>query len=92
MSVFRVILVHIFPAFFRIRTEYGEILSVFISNAGKCGKNTDQNNSENGHFNAVFYATLIINILTNQINIKRKLKNIHDQQKKGLILGSPSAY
>ena len=33
MSVFRVILVRIFPAFFRIRTEYGEIRS--IKNAGK---------------------------------------------------------
>ena len=73
MSLFRVIVVHIFPAFSRIRTEYGEILSVFISNAGKCGKNTDQNNSKYGHFHAVFYVTLIVNILTNQIKIKRKL-------------------
>ena len=30
-----------FPVFFRIRTEYGEILSVFSPNAGKCGKNVD---------------------------------------------------
>ena len=29
MSVFRVILVRIFPAFSRIRTEYGEILCIF---------------------------------------------------------------
>ena len=52
-TVFGVILVHIFPTFFRIRTEYEEIrtyLSVFSPNAGKCGKNADQNNSEYGHF------------------------------------------
>ena len=39
--------------FSRIRTKYGEIpkyLSVFSPNAGKCGKNADQNNSEYGHF------------------------------------------
>ena len=52
MSVFGVILVRIFPAFFQIRTEYGEILylSVFSPNAGKYGKNADQNNSEYEHF------------------------------------------
>ena len=40
-TVFGVILVHIFPTFFRIRTEYGEIrtyLSVFSPNAGKYGE------------------------------------------------------
>ena len=48
VSVFGVILVRIFPAFSRIRTEYGEIeyLSVFSPNAGKCGENADQNNAE----------------------------------------------
>ena len=51
-SVFEVILVCIFSTFFRIRTGYGEIrnISVFISNAGKCGKNADQNNSKYGNF------------------------------------------
>ena len=39
MSVFGVILVHIFPTFSRIRPS-----------AGKCGKNADQDNSEYGHF------------------------------------------
>ena len=48
MSVFGVILVRIFPAFSRIRTEYG-YLSLFSLNAGKCRKNADQNNSEYGH-------------------------------------------
>ena len=37
------ILVRIFPAFSRIRIEFGEILR-------KCGKNADQNNSEYEHF------------------------------------------
>ena len=48
-SVFRVILVRIFPRFSCIRTEYGEI-SVFSPNAGKSGKNADQNNSKYGLF------------------------------------------
>ena len=59
MSVFGVILFLIFPAFSRIRTEYGEIQkcpyselfwSLFSPNAGKYGKNVDQKNSEYGHF------------------------------------------
>ena len=43
MPVFGVILVRIFPAFSRIRTEYGEILRIaqysvrMRENAGKCG-------------------------------------------------------
>ena len=55
-SVFGVILVRIFPAFFCIRTEYGEVLrissylSVFSPNAGKWLKNADQSNSEYGLF------------------------------------------
>ena len=55
MFVFGVILIHIFPAFSPIWTEYGEIwyLSVFSPNAGKCGRNADENNSEYGHFYAV---------------------------------------
>ena len=47
MPVFVVILDRIFPAFSCIRSEYGEIRSL---NAGKCGKNADQNNGEYGHF------------------------------------------
>ena len=39
-----------FPAFSCIRTEHGEILRIFSPNAGKWGKNADQNNSEYGHF------------------------------------------
>ena len=53
MSIFGVILVRIFPAFSRIRTEYGEILRISpysVRTAGRCGKNADQNNSEYGHF------------------------------------------
>ena len=39
-------------AFSRIRIKYGEILhlSVFSTNAGKCGRKADQNNSKYGHF------------------------------------------
>ena len=43
------VLVRIFPAFSCIRTEDG-FLSVFNPNAGKYGKNTDQNNFEYRHF------------------------------------------
>ena len=50
VSVFGVILAHSFPAFPRIRTEYGQILSIFSPNAGQCKNNADQNNSEYGHF------------------------------------------
>ena len=50
MSVFGAIMVRIFLTFSRIRTEYGKHLSVFNLNAGKCEKNTDQNNSEYRHF------------------------------------------
>ena len=53
MSAFGVILAHIFLAFSLIPTEYGEILqylSVFSPNVGKCRENSDQNNSEFGHF------------------------------------------
>ena len=42
MSVLGVILVRKFPAFSRIRTECEK----FSPNAGKCGKNADQNNFE----------------------------------------------
>ena len=45
MSVFGVILVRIFRAFFRIRTE-----SVSLRIQFECGKNVDPNNSEYGHF------------------------------------------
>ena len=47
-SVFRVILVRIFPAFGlnRENIEY----RIFSPNAEECGKNADQNNSEYGHF------------------------------------------
>ena len=50
VPLFGVILVRIFPAFSRIPTEYGAYLSVFSPNAGNCGKNGDQNNSEHGSF------------------------------------------
>ena len=64
MPVFGVILGHVFPAFSRIWTEY-----VFNPNSGKCGKNTDQSNSEYGHFLRSFkpiYAVLSpVNILQN---------------------------
>ena len=56
MSVFGVILVRIFPAFSRIRIEYGEILRIsqysvrMQENAGKWGENADQNNPEYGQF------------------------------------------
>ena len=54
-------ILRIFTAFFRIRTKYGEILRIFTAfsrirteygspNAGKCGKNANQNNSECEHF------------------------------------------
>ena len=46
MLVFGVIL-GVFPAFSLIRTTYGlKYLSVFSTNAGKWGKNADQNNSK----------------------------------------------
>ena len=40
---------HIFPHSDWIRSDT-EYLSVFSSNAAKCGKNADQNNSKYGHF------------------------------------------
>ena len=64
MSVFGVILIRIFPAFSRIRAEYGEItrteyISEFSPNVGKCGKNVDQNNSKYKHFLRSVYLTVI---------------------------------
>ena len=51
VSVFGVILVRIFPALSRIRTEYGEIRSISsLRIQSECGKNEDQNNSEYGQF------------------------------------------
>ena len=49
MSRFWVIFVRIFPAF-RLNAGRYSYLSVFSPNAGKCGKNVDQNNSKYGHF------------------------------------------
>ena len=46
MFVLGVIPVSIFTAFSRIT----ECLSLFNPNAGKCGKNADENNSEYEHF------------------------------------------
>ena len=48
----RVILVPIFPHFpaVGLNTERHSVLPVFNSNAGKSGKNVDQNNFEYGHF------------------------------------------
>ena len=59
MSVFGVLLVRIFTAFSRIRTEYGEILRIqseygeilrIQSECRKMWENADQRNSEYGHF------------------------------------------
>ena len=49
MSVFEVILVRIFPAFSRIRTEYGKIRSISPYSV-QMWENGDQNYSEYGHF------------------------------------------
>ena len=49
MSVFGVILVRIFPAFSRIRTEYGEILRISPYSV-RMRENADQNNSEYEQF------------------------------------------
>ena len=46
------------PHFSRI-FRHSEYLSVFSPNAGKCGKNADQNNSEYGHFLRGAYSTLL---------------------------------
>ena len=58
MSVFGVILVRIFPSFSRIRIEYGEVLRISYliqmrENAGKCGKNADQDKFEYRHLRSV---------------------------------------
>ena len=55
MSVFEVVLVRIFPAFSRIRTEYGEIL-VSQENAGKMRTRITPNTD-------TFYAVRVLNIL-----------------------------
>ena len=47
VSVFGVILVRIFPALSRIRTEYGEIWSISPYSV-RMRENADQNNSEYG--------------------------------------------
>ena len=49
VSVYGVILVHIFPAFSRFRTEYGKILRIYPY-SDRMRENADQNNSEYGHF------------------------------------------
>ena len=52
-NIIEVILVRIFPAFFRSWTEYGEIFEcgkIFSPNAGKREKNADHNNTEYGLF------------------------------------------
>ena len=52
-SVFGVILVRIFHAFSRIRSEYAEIRSISpysVPMRENFGKNEDQNNSKYGHF------------------------------------------
>ena len=49
MTVFGVTLVRIFPTF-RLNTERYELSLLFSSNAGKCGKNADKNNSKYRHF------------------------------------------
>ena len=63
-SVFRVILVRIFPAFSRIRTEYGEVVRICPysvrkrENAGKMRIRKTLNTD-------TFYAVIAIHILTN---------------------------
>ena len=47
-SVFGVILVRISPAFGLNTERYGD--TKYLSVFSPCGKNADQNNSENGHF------------------------------------------
>ena len=77
MSVFGVILVRIFPAFFRIWTKYGEIrsISVFSPNAGKYGKNADQNNSEYGGFlRSVYLVQLFARTFVLRINFMLFIK------------------
>ena len=51
-------------------------LCVFGPNAGKCGKNADQNNSEYGHFlrSASFGLQLMDYIVSNQIYVFERLK------------------
>ena len=44
------------PAFSRIRTEYGEIRSISLHSV-QIQENADQNNSECGHFSRSFTAT-----------------------------------
>ena len=61
MSVFGVILVHIFPAFSRIRTDYGEILRIspysvrMRQNVGKMGTRITPNTD-------TFYAVSLVNV------------------------------
>ena len=40
----------LFSLFYLMKMENTEYLSVFSPNAGKCGTNADQNNSEYEHF------------------------------------------
>ena len=71
VSVFGVILVRIFPSFFRIRIEterYGG-QSEFSPNVGKYGKNADQNNSEYGHFIRRSIVVAISRVLDNALHI-----------------------
>ena len=57
MFIFGVVLVRISPAFsaFGLNTERYKHLSVLCPNAGECGKNVDQNNSEYEHFYALSF-------------------------------------
>ena len=49
---------------------YTPYLSVFSPNAGKCGKNADQNNSEYGHFlRSVLYILAVIFEVTIEQNL-----------------------
>ena len=67
----------IFPAFSRIPTECGAYLSVFSPNAGNCGKNGDQNNSEHGHFLRSFCLNVVIWLMTvNGFNEAKNEKQI----------------
>ena len=91
LSVFGVILVHMFPTFCCIRTEYGdtEHLSVLSPIARKCEKNADQNNSDYGLFlrsdtkvmlSAPFCQVTLDKTLENSSNVNNELENERKDQ------------
>ena len=86
MSVFGVILVHMFPTFCCNGTEYGdtEHISVLSPNARKCEKKADQNNSNYWLFlrsdikvmlSAPFCQVTLDKTLENSSNVNDELEN-----------------